>query len=126
MLYFGQEGELTVLASAVLRGALWAVALAFPLAALCALLYRFPVPLVGYETGPEAIPGALLAVVFYGVLTGFFPALLAVGALGGAAAYALGKPDAQRVRRLALTFAGLVATLGVGFLAILDKLIGAW
>ena len=109
----------------MLRGALWAVALAFPFAAICALLYRFPVPFAGYETGPAAIPGALVAVVFYGVLGGF-PALLLAGALGGAMAYSLGRPDARRVRRLALIFAGLVATLGVGFLAVLDKLIGPW
>ena len=109
----------------MLRGALWAVALAFPLAAICALLYRFPVPFAGYETGPAAMPGALVAVVFYGVLGGF-PALLSAGTLGGAMAYALGRPDVQRVRRLALTFAGPVATLGVGLLAVLDKLIGSW
>ncbi len=111
--------------SAVLRGALWATALAFPLAGICALLYRFPVPFAGYETGPAAVPAALLAVLFYGLLGGF-PALLAAGALGGATAYSLGRPDAQRVRRLTLTLAGLVATLGVGLLAILDKLIGPW
>jgi len=110
---------------AVLRGALWAVALAFPLAAVCALLYRFPVPFAGYETGPAAVPGALVAVAFYGVLGGF-PVLLAAGALGGAVAYVVGRPDAQRVRRLALAVAGLVATLGVGFMAVLDKLIGPW
>lgn len=111
--------------SAVLRGALWAVVLAFPLAAICALLYRFPVPFAGYLTGLTAMPLALMAVLFYGVLGGF-PALLAGGALGGAAAYALGRPDAQRVRRLTLAFAGLIALLGVGLLAVLDKLIGPW
>ena len=111
--------------SAVLRGAFWAVALAFPLAAICALLDRFPVPFGGYETGLRAVPGALVAVVFYGVLGGF-AALLAAGALGGAAAYALGRPDAQRVRWLTLAFAGLMALLGVGLVAVLDKLIGPW
>ncbi len=111
--------------SAMLKGALWALALAFPLAAVCALLYRFPVPFAGYETGPAAIPGALIAVVFYGLLGGF-PALLVAGALGGAAAYGLARPDTHRVRRLALTFAALAAMLAVGSLAILDKLIGPW
>lgn len=111
--------------SAVLRGALWAVALAFPLAAICALFYRFPVPFAGYETGLTAVPGALLAVVFYGVLGGFV-VLLAAGTLGGAAAYTLGRPDVPRVRRLTLAFAALVALLAVGLLAVLDKLIGPW
>src|ERR671917_9888 len=111
--------------SAVLRGALWAVALAFPLAAICALLYRFPVPFAGYLSGPEAVPLALAAVVFYGLLGGFLT-LLTAGALGGAAAYAIGRTDARRVRRLTLAFAGLIALLGVGLLAALDKLIGPW
>ena len=109
----------------MLRGALWAVALAFPIAAICALLYRFPVPFAGYLTGPVAVPGALAAVVFYGVLGGF-PALLVAGALGGAAAYALGRTAERRVRRLTLAFAGLIALLSVGLLAVLDKVIGPW
>ena len=111
--------------SAMLRGALWAVVLAFPLAALCALVYRFPVPFGGYETGLTAVPRALRAVVFYGVLGGF-PVLLVVGALGGAAAYALGRPESQHIIRLTLVFAALAAFLGVGLLAVLDKLIGEW
>lgn len=111
--------------SVVLRGAFWAVALAFPFAAICALLYRFPIPFAGYETGLVAMPGALMAVVFYGILGGF-PTLLAAGALGGVAAYALGRPDVPRIRQFTLVFSGLVALLGVGFLAILDKLIGPW
>ena len=109
----------------MLRGALWAAALAFPLAAICALLHRFPIPFLGYESGPAAMLAALVAVVFYGLLGGF-PALLAAGALGGAAAHALGQPDGWRIRRLTLTFAGLIALLGVAFMAILDKLIGPW
>lgn len=117
--------RMTQVRSDVLRGALWAVALAFPFAAICALLYRFPVPFAGYETGLIAVPGALVAVVFYGILGGF-PALLAAGALSGAAAHTLGRPDVRRVRWLTLAFAGLTALLGVGLLAVLDKLIGPW
>ena len=109
----------------MLRGALWAVALAFPLAAICALLYRFPVPFAGYLTGPVAVPLSLVAVVFYGMLGGF-PALLTAGALGGAAAYAIGRIDVRRVRRLTLAFSALIALLGVGLLAVLDRLIGPW
>ncbi len=111
--------------SAVLRGALWAVVLAFPLAALCALVYRFPVPFSGYESGLAAAPVALMAVVFYGLLGGF-PVLLAAGALGGAAMNALASPDVQRVRRLTLASSGLIAALAVIFMATLDKLIGPW
>lgn len=116
---------MTRVRSAVLRGALWAVALAFPLAAICALLYRFPVPFAGYLSGPVAVPLALVAVVFYGILGGF-PALLTAGALGGAAAYAIGRTDVRRVRRLTLAFAGLIALVSVELLAVFDKLIGSW
>lgn len=44
------------------------------------------------------MPLALVAVVFYGILGGF-PALLTAGALGGAAARAIGRTDGRRVRR---------------------------
>ena len=110
---------------AVVRGALLAVVLAFPLAAICALVYRFPVPFAGYAAGPGEVLSALFAVVFYG-LVGGFPALAAAGAVGGAMAYGLGKPDIQRVRRLALAFSAVLAALAVGTLAILEKLIGPW
>ena len=99
--------------------------LAFPFAAICALIYRFPIPFSGYASGAAAMLRTLGAVVFYGILGGF-PFLLAVGALGGVAAYFLGRPDLTRTRQLTLAFAGLTALLGVGFLAILDKLIGPW
>ncbi len=108
-----------------LWGALGAVVLAFPFAAICALIYRFPIPFAGYASGTTAMLRALGAVVFYGILGGF-PVLLVVGALGGVAAYFLGRPDLAHIRRLTLAFAGLTALLGVGFLAILDKLIGPW
>lgn len=111
--------------SAAWRGALWAVVLAFPLAAICALVFRFPLPFGGYASGPAAMPRALVAVVFYGVLGGF-PTLMVAGALGGAAAYALRQPVVARIRRLTVVFAGLIALLGVVLLAVLDKLIGAW
>ncbi len=113
------------MSQAVVMGALWAVGLAFPLAAACALVYQFPVPLVGYRSGPSAIPGALASVMFYGLLGGF-PALLAGAAAAGASAYALGQPNPRRVRQLVPALGGLVAALGIGLLAILDKLIGPW
>jgi hypothetical protein len=114
-----------MMAAAVVRGAVWAVVLAFPLATICALLYRFPVPFAGYATGPEEMLEALVAAVFYGILGGF-PALAVAGALSGATAYYIGEPDAKRVRRLAFFFATMVAALGVGGLAILEEIIGPW
>ncbi|MFN2567609.1 MAG: hypothetical protein ABR499_21655 [Gemmatimonadaceae bacterium] len=111
--------------SAVVRGALWAAGLAFPIAALCALTFRFPIPLGGYASGPQAVPLALMAVLFYGALGGF-PALLMAGALGGWVAHALAAPDVRLVRRLTLLFGVGTASLGVLTLAVLDKLIGNW
>jgi hypothetical protein len=99
--------------------------LAFPVAALCALVYRFPQPLAGYGSGLTAIVPTLFAVVFYGLFGGF-PALFVVGGLGGVAAHAIGGDDVRRTRRLTLAFAGLTALLGVVFLAELDKLVGPW
>lgn len=87
------------------------MALAFPRAAIRALVSCLPAPLrrVRERLGRDAACAA--AVVFYGVLGGF-PALLVGGAFGGAAAYALGRPRVGRVRRLTLIFAGLIALPG--------------
>ena len=83
---------------AVIRGALLATFLAFPLAAICAALFRFPVPFAGYQSGFAAIPSVLLGAIFYGFLGGF-AVLLIGGALAGAAAYTLYPTDQQRMRR---------------------------
>lgn len=99
--------------------------LAFPFAALCALVYRFPIPLGGYEGGPDAAPIALMAVIFYGLLGGF-PALFVSGALGGALAYRVGRPDPTRIRWFTIVLAAMVALASVVTLAVLDKIIGPW
>ena len=106
-----------------LWGALSAVLFAFPLAALCALFYRFPIPFGGYESGLDAAPRALLAAVFYGLFGGF-PVL----ALGGYFAGALAaRRDAPKEGILVmLLLSALAALAGVIFLALLDKLIGPW
>jgi hypothetical protein len=109
---------------AILWGVLSAMVLAFPLAAICALVYRFPVPFAGYMSGIVAVPFVLMAVVFYGILGGF-PLLAAAGALGGWAAHLTGS-DPRAVRRLAVAFGAVAALLGVALLAVLDKLIGPW
>lgn len=111
--------------SAVSRGAIWAVILTFPLAALCALVYRFPIPFRGYEDGLLAVPLALLAVIFYGVLGGVVVLVIAGGA-GGLAAYFIGRPDERRTKWLSLGFAALVALICVITMSILDKIIGPW
>lgn len=107
------------------RGGLWSIALAFPFAALCGLLYRFPIPLAGYASGPGAVPGALMAVLFYGILGGFV-VLFAGGAVGGLIAHAIAQPSLKRVRRLTVGLAATVTLTCVALLAVLDQLIGAW
>ena len=110
---------------AIIWGAVSATVLAFPLAALCAIVYRFPVPFAGYASGIDDVPYVLMGVLFYGLLGGF-PVLAAAGVLAGWAAHHTGQPDPRAVRRLALTFGGVSASLAVVLLAVLDKLIGPW
>jgi hypothetical protein len=107
------------------RGAVLAIAFSFPLAGLCALVYRFPVPFAGYQSGVDSILMAMFASAFYGLLGGFV--VLAVGGyVGGLAAINLGKGDDQRTHRFTLLMSTVVAFLGVFTLAVLDKLIGPW
>ena len=97
---------------------------AFPVAALFALLYRFPVPLAGYLSGLDAVGPSVIGVVVYGALGGF-PLLGALGAIGGAIAYNGARPR-QASRRLLFGIAAGADVLGVGTLAVLDKIIGPW
>jgi hypothetical protein len=113
-------------AAAFLWGALTAVLGTFPLAVLCALVFRFPVPFGGYMTGPESVIPVLIAVVFYGALFGGFIVQAMLGGVGGLAAQRWGGPDRRRIARLRTMLALLGAAPGVFTLAILDKLIGPW
>jgi len=106
-------------------GALSAILLAFPLAALCALLFRFPIPFGAYERGWSAVPHALAAVRFYGAIGGFV-LLGFLGAVGGAVAHRLGRPDTRRVWRWTISLAAAVTICAVLLLATLDYLIGPW
>ena len=110
---------------AIIGGALWTILLVFPFAALCALVFRFPVPFAAYESGWTAIPHALAAVRFYGALGGF-TLLALLGALGGVAAYRMGRPDMRRVWQCTISFAAAVAFCAVTLLATLDYIIGPW
>jgi hypothetical protein len=110
---------------AVLWGALSATLLTFPLAAVCAVVYRFPVPFAGYASSVAAVPTVLLAVGFYGVIGGF-AVLGGAGAIAGWLAHEKAQPDSHGVRRLAIAYGALPAALAVLVLAVLDKLIGAW
>jgi len=109
----------------IIGGALAAILLAFPFAALCALVFRFPIPFAAYESGWSAVPHAVAAVRFYGALGGF-PLLALLGALGGAFAHHMGRAEPQRVWRRTISLAAAVAICAVILLATLDYIIGPW
>ena len=110
---------------AAFQGALFAIVGAFPVAALVALVYLFPIPFAGYFSGFEAIIPSLFAVIFYG-LSGGFVVLAVGGAIGGVIAYSARRSDKKAVARLCLGFALVVDAVAVLVMAILDKLIGPW
>ncbi len=109
----------------IIGGALTTILLAFPFAALCALVFRFPVPFAAYESGWSAVPHALAAVRFYGALGGF-PLLALLGALGGAVAHHIGRADMRRVWARTISLAAAIALCAVILLATLDYIIGPW
>jgi hypothetical protein len=90
-----------------------------------AALFRFPVSFAGYESGWSAVPHVLGAVLFYGVLGGFF-LLALLGAIGGAVANLIGAPDHRRVCRWTVLLAIAVSGCAVLLLATLDFIIGPW
>jgi hypothetical protein len=109
----------------MIGGAIATILLAFPFAAICALLFRFPIPFASYESGLSAVPHALAAVRFYGSLGGFV--LLAVlGSVGGAVAHQLGGGDRRRVWKWTVLLAMVIAFCCVMLLATLDYIIGPW
>jgi hypothetical protein len=93
----------------------------FPLAALTAFVFRFPIPFGGYASGPEAVVPSLYAAGFYGMLGGF----LLQGWLGGVAALIM-RPsdDGGWIQRAAA--AVVAAVPGVLTLSVLDWVIGTW
>ncbi|MBI3931869.1 MAG: hypothetical protein HY317_00510 [Acidobacteria bacterium] len=110
----------------VLVGAVTAVAASFPIAALSALVFRFPVPFAGYMSGPEAVLPALSAVLFYGMALGGFLVQAFLGGLAGLVAQHRGSRDRKRTARLCLVFSVLGSACGVLTLSVLDKIIGPW
>ena len=103
-------------------GAAIAVTASFPLAALAALVFRFPIPFGSYMSGIGAVIPALFAAGFYGVIGGF--AVQAI--LGGIAGVMASRTGAPNRRRAVLTCAVLAALPGLLILSILDWIIGPW
>ena len=111
--------------SNIVLGIFWAILFAFPLAAVCALIFRFPVPFSGYESGVSAVPRALGAVALYGVVGGFV-VLAFVGAISGVLANMLSASKPENAPRLTLILAAAGSAMAVILMAVLDKIIGPW
>jgi len=109
-----------------LAGATWSVISTFPIAAVTALLYRFPVPFVGYLSGIKAVVPALFAVLFYGVPLGGLVLLGVLGALGGFISAMTFRADRRRCQFVTRAWALIVSAMGILTLAVLDKIIGPW
>jgi hypothetical protein len=110
----------------VWKGAAVGMVATVPLVALCALVFRFPVPFAGYLSGPGAVVPALMGLLVYGVVLGGLAVQALLGAVGGLLAERVGAPDTRRVGRLCLVFSSIAASVGVLTLAVLDKIIGPW
>ncbi len=96
------------------------------MAALSALLFRFPIPFGGYSSGVHAVLPSAVAVTVYGVMFGGFVVQGLLGAVAGVLAQRRAGPDeGHKWRRCGIY--GLAASLpGVTTLAVLDKIIGPW
>jgi hypothetical protein len=108
------------------RGAVVSVVATYPTAAVCALLFRFPVPLGGYATGLSGAALSPFAVTIYGILLGGFVLQAALGALGGFVAGRVAQGEPRRAWRLTFLSGLGAAVPGVIVLSVLDRIIGPW
>lgn len=106
-------------------GAIWSVVSVFPITALFALIFRFPVPFGEIEGGPAHVLPSMFALFFYGVLFGGFIVVGTFGSLAGVAAHFLTNSNRQR-RVLQCCLSVAVAFILVFVLATLDWYIGHW
>ncbi len=106
-------------------GVLWSVGFAIPLSALMGLVFRFPVPFVGYVSGFDAILPSMIGVLFYGVALGGF---IVIGVLGAIAAITVAAihPEQAGQRNWIRLISLVITTACLFCLAILDKVIGPW
>jgi len=110
----------------VIRGAIFTILSAFPVAGTLGLVFRFPVPFSGAESGIEHVVPSLFAVLFYGILGGGFILLAVLGAIGGAFAYKAGHGGKKLVNRLTLLFSLGIAAVTLFIFSIWDWIYGPW
>lgn len=109
-----------------LSAAVWSIGSAFPVAAVTAILFRFPVPFAGYLSGFEAVYPAMIAVLFYGVAFGGFIPVGVIAAVGGGMIGRMLKGEAVRCRLAIRLWALAVTATACLTLATLDWIIGPW
>jgi len=102
-------------------GAICTIVGAFPVAAFVALVYRFPFPLAGYQSGVAAMLLSPIAVAVYGILLGGFVLLGLLGAVAGAV---LGTDESPA--ETILPAALLIELAAMLLLAVWDKIYGPW
>src|SRR5690606_18388201 len=102
-------------------GAICTVVGAFPVAAFVALVYRFPFPLAGYQSGIGAMLLSPIAVAVYGILLGGFVLRGLLGAIGGAV-----RGSVEWTAETTLPAALLIDLAAILLLAVWDKIYGPW
>lgn len=107
-----------------LRGAITALISSLPIAMIFVAVYRFPIPFAGNMHGVQYINLVPIAWLFYGIFGGFI-VLFFGGAFIG---YVIGRhiTDEDKKQTIITIVSIVFATLAVGFLSILDKIIGPW
>ena len=103
-------------------GVLTAIAGSFLVAPALALIYKFPIPFSGMESGPSAAVRSLFAVAFFGLMGGFV-ILGLLGAAGGALASKVAGTDQARASKLAIKFGLVVDLLATGALYAADLIL---
>ncbi|TWU37339.1 hypothetical protein [Novipirellula artificiosorum] len=110
---------------AMIEGSAWALVSVFPIVALMALLFRFPVMFAGPSSGPSAVVPALFSALFYGVIMGGLVAVALGGGMAGVAACLI-SPDTKQ-RHWITAILALFSTIFLLFiLATLDWYVGPW
>ena len=111
----------------MVKGAGLSIVLTFPLAALIAAVFRFPVPFApSYQSGIEAIVPAMFAVFFYGI---FFGGIVIVACLGVIAGHVVAMQvwtDESAYKKRLLILSAVAAGAPLLLLSVLDLLIGRW
>lgn len=107
----------------IVKVSLFSLLLAPVAAALVGLLWRFPVPLSGYISGPQAIIIAPVATLFFLLLGGAVAIPLVAIAVHVLLTRTAGRPASSRTALLA---GGTAALLFALFMASLEFIIGPW